>query len=340
MATKKASTTTPGVGLDVGTMNIVAARQEDGKVKTWRMRDAFIEMDAEAKRMLKLSGVNFIEREEDDSIIIVGDAAFETANAFQQEVRRPLSQGLISAGEVDALDILKLLVSHVLGKPRDEYEVCFFSVPAAPIDEPDRDVVYHEAVFTRIVESCGYDAEPMNEAMAIIYSECAKELFSGLALSFGSGMVNVALSIRSIEGMSFSLARGGDWIDSGAAKNVGSTASRMCALKEKGVDLLDPKSREEEALVAYYLALINYTISNISRQFKKNAQKFVIDDPIPLVISGGTSLATNFKEFFEQTFEKKRKRFPIPISEIRMASDPLNAVSQGLLLRAMQEYED
>jgi len=338
MAASKTPAPTYGVGLDVGTMNIVAARRESDGVKTWRMRDAFIELESDAKRMLKLSGVNFIEK--DDAIIIVGDAALETANVFGQEARRPLSQGLISAGETDALEILKLLVQHVLGKPRDEDEICFYSVPAAPIDAPDRDVVYHEAVFGRIVESCGFDAESMNEAMAIIFSECAPESFSGLAISFGSGMVNIALAVKSIEGMAFSLARGGDWIDAGAAKAVGSTQARMCSMKEQGIDLLDPKTREEEALAVYYKALIDYSLKNIAKQFKSKSGQFAITEPIPLVISGGTSLAGNFKEFFEQTFEKKRKRFPIPISEIRLAGDQLNAVAQGLLLRAMQEYDE
>lgn len=335
----KSDKPTYGVGLDVGTMNIVAARREGGGVKTWRMRDAFIELEPSAKKMLKLSDVNFIERE--DGIVIVGDAALETALLFNKEARRPLSAGLISAGEADALDILKLLIQHVLGEPRDpeHAEVCFFSVPAAPIDS-DRDVVYHEAVFSRIVDDCGYDAEAMNEAMAIIYSECAAEKFSGLALSFGSGMVNVALAVRSMEGMSFSLARGGDWIDAGAAKAVGSTQARICALKEQGIDLLNPTTREEEAIAAYYKALIDYALKNIVAQFKAKASQFAITEPIPLIISGGTSLAGNFKEFFEQTFEKKRRRFPIPISEIRVAGDQLNAVAQGLLLRAMQEYED
>jgi hypothetical protein len=319
-------------------MNIVAARRTAGGVETRRMRDAFIEMDLDAKKMLKLSGVNFIERE--DQIVIVGDAAMETANVFGKEARRPLSGGLVSASEVDALDILKVLIEHVLGKPADEDEVCFYSVPAAPIDALDRDVVYHEAVFSRIVGDCGYDAESMNEAMAIIFSETAADGFSGLGISFGSGMVNVALAVNSIEGLSFSLARGGDWIDAGAARAVGSTQARMCALKEGGIDLLDPKTREEEALVVYYKSLIDYALKNISNQFKKVKGQFALPKPIPIVVSGGTAMAGNFLPFFEQTFEKKRKRFPIEISEIRLAGDPLNAVAQGLLLRAMQEYDD
>ena len=49
--------------------------------------------------------------------------------------------------------------------------------------------------------------------------------------------------------MSFSVARGGDWIDSGAARAVGGTSARMCSIKESGLDLQNPKTREEEAIV-------------------------------------------------------------------------------------------
>jgi len=326
-----------GVGLDIGTMNLVAARRTTEGVETTRMRDVFLDLDPDAKKMLKLSKVNFIERE--DAIIIVGDAALDTANVFGREARRPLSQGLISAGELEALDVLGILVKNVLGEPREEDEVCYFSVPAAPVDA-DRDVVYHRGVFTRIVEECGYDAYPGNEAMAIIYNETADEQFSGLAISFGAGMCNIALAINGLEGMSFSVARGGDWIDAGAAKAVGSTQARMCSLKEKGLNLLHPEGREQEALALYYRELITYCIKHIREQFNLIRDKFAVPRPIPLVISGGTAMAEGFEEFFGKVFEKKRKRFPFEISEIRMASDPLNAPSRGLLVQAMQEMEE
>lgn len=329
---------TLGVGLDLGTMNLVSARRTAKGVETRRMRDAFLDLDPEAKKMLKLSGVDFIERE--DELIVVGDSALEMANVFGKEARRPLSGGLIAAGEMDALDVLGVLVRNVLGEPKEEGEICYFSVPAAPVDDLTRDVVYHQAVFERIVSECGYEAEPSNEAMAIIFSETAKEGFSGLAISFGSGMCNIALAINTIEAMSFAVARGGDWIDAGAAKAVGATRSRMTAIKEKGIDLLAPKSREEEALAAYYKNLIEYCITNVREQFKRVEGQFELPKPVPLIISGGTSLAGNFVEFFTEVFEKKRKRFPFEISEIRHASDPLNAVARGLLLQANQEYSE
>jgi hypothetical protein len=334
MAGKK----TLGVGLDVGTMNLVSARRNGTNVETSRIRDAFLDLDSGAKKMLKLSGVQFIDHGE-DGIIVVGDAAMEMANVFGREARRPLSQGLVAAGEMDALAVLGVLVKNVLGEPKEENEICFFSVPAAPVDA-DRDVVYHQGIFERIVEECGFEPYASNEAMAIIYSETAAEGFSGLAISFGSGMCNIALSVSGVEGMSFSVARGGDWIDAGAAKAMGSTKSRMCATKEKGIDLLDPQNREEEALALYYKSLIEYCIDQVAKEFIKINDRFALPKAIPIVVSGGTSLAGNFLPFFEKVFAKKRRKFPFEISEVRQAVDPMNAVAQGLLIQAVQEYEE
>lgn len=325
------------VGLDIGTMNLVAARETSGAVDIERIRDAFLDLPATAKRMLKLSNVAFVERE--DEILLLGDHALEMANVFGREARRPLRDGLISPDEFDSLEVLSFLLAAVVQTPRKENEICCFSVPAAPVDQ-ERDIIYHKGVFHRILTGMGFDARPANEAMAIIFSECAAEGFSGLSFSFGSGMTNVALAINTIEGLTFSVARGGDWIDRGAAKSLGQTQARMCTIKEQGFDLLDPKGREQEALSFYYRELIEYSLNWVAKEFAQIRDRFVLSRPIPIVVSGGTSMAGNFLEFFGQVFDAKRKRFPIEISEIRAAKDPFNAVAQGLLVQALQEEEE
>ena len=159
----------------------------------------------------------------------------------------------------------------------------------------------------------------------------------------GAGMVNTALVFQTMVGMAFSVSRSGDFIDQSSAKAVGSTATRLMSIKEKGVDLLNPLDgdpkyvREREAIVVYYRNLIHYVIDSIKMEFKKDNSKIELPDEIPWVISGGTAKAKNFLEFFKQEFEKNRDTFPINISEIRMASDPLNDVAKGLLIAAMNE---
>lgn len=337
MGSKKVKTASYGVGLDIGTMNVVSARRTSTGIETKRMRDAFVVFPKSKTRMLKLSDTSYVEREDD--VLILGDAAMEMANVFGGDLRRPLAGGLISAGEADALSVLKLLIANVLGEPATTDEVCYFSVPAAPLDQPDRDIIYHRGVFERIVEECGYDPFPVNEAMAVIFSECAPDGFSGLSFSFGSGMTNVALALNTTEVLSFSVQRGGDWIDKHASQAVGMTQAQMCALKESGIDLMKHQDSPEEALALYYKAMVEFSLDQVAAHFAQAAASYTFPKPIPIIISGGTSQAGGFLDFFNKVWRKKKRKFPIQISEVRAANDPLNAVAFGLLVQAMQEYD-
>ncbi|MAG26014.1 hypothetical protein CMI47_10585 [Candidatus Pacearchaeota archaeon] len=325
-----------GVGMDVGTMNLVAARSSEEGTEFSRIRDAFLDVPLVSKKLLRLSGVDFIER--DDELLILGDTAMETASVFGREARRPLKAGLVSPSEIDSIEVLGFLLQKVLGEPSEAGEYCYFSVPAEPVDQPEKDVIYHKRVFEKIISDMGYEAIPSNEAMAIIYACCAEDRFTGLSFSFGSGMTNVAMSLNAIECLSFSVARGGDWIDRGAAQSLGGTQAKMCSVKEKGMDLMDPQTREEEALSFYYKELISYSLDHVLIEFNKIRSQFNLNDPLPIVVSGGTSKAGSFLDFFKSVFERKRRKFPFEVSEIRAAEDPLNAVAQGLLVQARQEY--
>lgn len=331
---------TPGCGLDLGTMNCLSARaDEEGVTKLTRVRDAFLDLDLDSKRTLKLSKASFVEMA--GKLVVVGDQALTMANLFKREVRRPLSQGLISAGELDAQEILGIIIEQVCGKPVVADEHCFYSVPAAPVDIPNADVVYHQEVFRKILAKQGYTPHPTNEALAIIYSECAAEQFSGLALSFGAGMVNVALAYQAVatRELQFSVAKSGDWVDSQSARAVGKTASQMCSIKEKGIDLAAPESREQEAIGFYLSAVIDNALELIAERFRKVASTVDLPEAIPLVVSGGTSTAKGFLDLFKARFAEIQKRgFPIPITEIRAARDPLGAVAGGLLVLAQSEY--
>lgn len=328
---------TTGVGLDIGTMNIVSAKiKDDGQKVTKKIRDAFLDVPLTAKKMLKLSNVPYLER--DNELLLVGDTALEMANIFGKEVRRPLQDGLISPSEIDSVEVLGFLLSSVMGMPSCQNEHVFYSVPAPPLDYPDRDIVYHKGIFYNALKQLGFTPHASNEALAVVYSECAKDGFTGLTFSFGSGMTNVALAYNTIECMTFSVARGGDWIDKGSAKNLGATASKMCAIKEGGFDLMNPIGRDQQALAFYYRELIQYALDNVVQEFIKVKDKFAFNKPIPIVIAGGTSLATGFLPFFKEVFETHRKRFPVQVSEIRLASDQLFAVANGLLIQAIQEY--
>jgi hypothetical protein len=332
---------------DIGTGFLVAGRRGDPNVFNFKsIRDCFLEVenDASTKRMLSMSKFNFIDAGE--KLYILGEDACTMANIFKREVRRPLAKGVISPGEQEAEKILLVLLENILGKARVEGETCFYSIPANPIDA-EMDVVYHSAMFSKLISSLKYKPISLVEGAAVVFSSAAKEQFSALGISMGAGMVNICLMFKTMIGMAFSLTRSGDWVDHSSARSIGTTDSRICSIKEKGVDLLDPNVgdprflREREALSIYYKSLILYTLDSIKKEFLRKQGAGTIEMPnyIPIIISGGTSLAINFKSFFEQAFETIKKDFPIPVSEIRLASSPLNSTAEGLLVAALNYDE-
>src|SRR4051812_18349786 len=85
-----------GVGLDQGTMNMVAARSLNGSVSTVRVRNAFLDVDPAHRKMLKLSGTSFVEL--DGRLLVIGDEALTCANLFNREARRPMAGGILNPG--------------------------------------------------------------------------------------------------------------------------------------------------------------------------------------------------------------------------------------------------
>lgn len=327
-----------GKGLDVGTAFIYSAEREKGKIVYHRQRDAFfdIEQGDFTKRMLEKLNVNYIQK--DETLYVIGDEAMEFANVFNKEYRRPLARGVISPREKEALPMIELIIQSLIGSPRVKGEIVYYSIPGQPLDA-DFDVVYHEKVAKGILERAGYTAKPINEAMAIVFSELGGENFTGLAISFGAGMVNVCLSFMSVPIITFSLSKGGDWIDQQAALAVGETASRVCAIKESEFELChaDQTTAIQKALSIYYDNLIEYVLMRVKKEIERSEKMPRLKKPITLVISGGTSLPKGFVERFSKQLWKMR--FPIAIGEIRPASHPLQSVVRGALIAAITDGE-
>ncbi|MEK6869486.1 MAG: hypothetical protein AABX74_04605 [Nanoarchaeota archaeon] len=327
-----------GKGLDIGTAFIVCAEKESGNVTFRSQRNAFFEVEKSdfIKNILTTSKVKYIMKE--DKLYVVGDEALEFANMFNKETRRPLSRGVISPKEKDALPMVELLIKTVLGQPSYEKEVVYYSVPGQPLDA-EFNVIYHERIFNEFLKKIGYNPKPINEGYAIVLSELANNGFTGIGMSFGAGMVNVCLSFKAVPVFSFSLTKAGDWIDQQVSMAVNETASKVCAIKETSLDLSkhDNLTKIESALSIYYNHLIEYVIENVKEEFSRTEKAPQIDKPIDIVLSGGTSMPKGFAERFKEIFEKSK--FPLKIGEVKLASNQLRAVANGALVAATAENE-
>jgi hypothetical protein len=132
----------------------------------------------------------------------------------------------------------------------------------------------------------------------------------------------------------FSTTKSGDWIDRMSAVATGEPDSVVQVEKEGGNFVIgEPNDNPVLAAVsAYYERLIDYTTKNLSIALSEHKALPKFKNPLTIVVAGGTSQARGYIENFIKKIEING--FPVPIKEIRHATDPLHAVSKGCLIAA------
>ena len=334
-------------GLDCGTSFYIAATED--KIK--KQRNAFLTVDGEVKQvklMLKRQRIPFVEKA--GKIHIVGQHAFNYAQIFSTaELKRPMKSGLLNPTEKDALPVLNAIIGELLGEAKDG-ETCVYCIPSKPIDV-QREVSYHEDVLRTIIEQYGYSVKKIEEAVAIGYEGLVDTQLTGVAISMGAGMCNIAVMYQGMTALSFSVSRGGDWIDENVSMDTGVSRAKVTNIKETSntldlssanyQNIYEEDTDEANVLIAirsYYGALVNYLLTNLKVQFEgvENVPNF--PEAVPIVIGGGTSLVKGFLDVFNEQFDQND--FPIPISEIIHIEDAHTAVARGCLSEAQLIEED
>lgn len=333
----------PGVGLDVGTSFLIRAKEDGEGINYKEFRDAFYRMKpatAIAGKMMEKGLQNLAYfQDTDGSYVVVGSDAIHKAIERNQSALRPLHRGVISPREPDARRVLKFILSQLVGSPEVPGETLIYSIPAEPVDQSDENfnTGFHEDCLRKDLGELGWNAKSLNEAEAICYSELENDEYTGICMSFGAGMVNVCVMSSGEPVVRFSTTRSGDWIDRMASVSTGQPDSIVQVEKENGKFKIGEESDNPilSAVSSYYLRLVDYTVQHLAAGLNKSGSLPKFTDPIPVVLSGGTSRAEGFVDAFRNRLSNEN--FPIKISEVRHAKDPLRAVARGCLLAALTE---
>lgn len=336
----------PGIGVDVGTSNIVVTRQTaDGSYvnKTHRNMLYPLEASDEAADLLKRSNYFYVQSGE--QYFIIGEDALRLVNAIGRgEIVRPMKDGIMNPSLKQSSDLLFFILKAIVGKPIVENEPLRFSLPANPVD-CDLHNLFHQMVLKDFFTKLGYSAKPVNEAMAICFNEepvmkptnkdDQESPLSGISCSCGGGMWNVALAYKGLSLVEFSCTKSGDFLDEQVAKATGVSKNKVLKIKEKllNLDKIDESDRVQVALGIYYQEMIERMIHHICTQFKSKSSE--MEGEIEVVVAGGSSMAPGFCKKFEEVL--KKTDMPFKIYQIRHSSTPFYSVGQGACLRAQAD---
>jgi hypothetical protein len=328
-------------GLDVGTMNIICAIKGDGSISFTQQRNAFLEMEANDLTRHMLDNSKVLYTHKDNQLNVLGEDAFKFSTVFNKNIRRPMKQGIISPDEKESIPMIRIILERVIGTPEKDDEVLYVSVPANPVDN-QLNVLYHSKTVEALARKLGYNTFPIDEGLAVVYSELSDSNFTGIGVSIGAGMTNVTVAYMATPIVSFSIARGGDWIDEQVSIATGMAKERITSIKETDFSIGSEYEigSVQGALAVYYDALLTYVLQHLKRKLSETAPP---DAEFQVAIAGGGTRARGFVEMFERRL--KEANLPIRISGVKKSKfvnpagtdsrDPIYAIARGCLIAAL-----
>ena len=325
----------PALGLDVGTSRIVVA-QKSGELYQYESQlNAFVAIPHSKITEAVLERERIPHATVGDEIIVHGNESEKFAGILNAEMRRPMSGGVLDAKEPESLRMIREIITLMVGPVRREQQRMCFTVPAAPLGAQDS-LTYHEATLRQILTELGYHPNSINEGLAVIYSELESSNYTGIGVSLGGGLCNVCLAYLSVPVMSFSIPKAGDFIDSSAAAMTGERANRIRLTKEDSFHFNGFfADKIHQVIGVYYDDMIRSLVSALNEAFARTKDLPKFNRPVPMVLSGGTALPPGFRERFEKLLAEQD--FPVTVSDIRMAQNPLHATAKGALVYALSD---
>jgi hypothetical protein len=324
----------PAVGLDVGTSRIVSARQVDQNIKYESQLNAFVTIPYSKMTESVLRKENVSHSVDGNEIVVHGNEAERFADLLKKEIRRTMARGVLNSSEPDSVKLIRAITTTLTGKAEKGQKLCF-TVPAAPIGA-EENLTYHEATLREILTGLGYEVQSINEGLAVVYGELESSNYTGIGISCGGGLCNVCFAYLSVPVLSFSIPKAGDFIDASAASVLGERANRVRLLKEQSFYMNGNfEDQLKQVLGVYYDDMIQALVAGMRTAFMGARNMPKLARPVPLVLSGGTAMPKGFRERFEKILGESE--FPVEVSEIRVAADPLTSSAKGAMVAALSD---
>jgi hypothetical protein len=323
-------------GLDLGTSRIVLATMNGQKVDFTPQLNAFVAIPYSRMTEQMLAREDILHEVEGGHIYVYGNRADEFAKFLDGDTRRPMQSGLLNPAEPKNLHMIELLVGRLCGKAGNGEKLCL-SIPSAP-PERGSDLIFHERSVQGICEKLGYQAQSVNEGLAVVYSELKDANFTGIGMSFGGGMCNMCLAYLGLPVLTVATTSAGDYIDHSAASVTGETPTTVRLHKENAGEsgfMLDGAAGGSisRALSVYYADVIETAATALKAAMVESKKLPHFTAPVPIVCAGGTTMAGNFLPTLKSVIAKTE--LPVRVSEVYLAKDPFNATAKGALVGAM-----
>ena len=333
------------ISLDLGSHSFRSLRSAGDHLVARRMRSTYCTLsDSEThRRLLERTGTEFLTC--DQHLVLIGEPAIEISRLLQIPCLELLPRGQLAAHDPISRQIINLLIDALLPQAEAGGVCCFThggamrrSLVAAQLD-----------FFSRLIRLRGYTPLPLPAGQALILAELVEDRFTGIGVVVGAAACEVTVTQLGQELHSWTIPRGGRWIDEHMARERGdllhdAAGQRLLDLDKAALDrealapaVLAPVSRDEKLLARLCRELTWEIADDLCQKLREDPRLGSLPRPLSLVCGGGIAQVPGFGDLLQDALHLRDAANPV--GRIVTADSSPYTIARGLLVHAELETQ-
>lgn len=288
------------IGLDIGSYGVRSLRREGDALRTRssRMYCAALKDSTSHRRLLEQAGLPFILSE--DSIMLLGDAAWDSSDLFNTPCRPLLLDGHLPEDDPLTRQLTGTLIESVL-PPAGAGSICCLTVPGGT-DLQSGPHRTDTEFFVRIVRLRGFEPKIIPASQALILGELARSSFTGIGLVCGASGCEALLAHRGQPLCHARIDEGGHWIDRALATQHGE--SPAATPSASGLDVaqatrlreaIETAPREFAQATSMLLShVVDHLVERFAEELVRQPRAVELPQPLSMICAGGLTRSPGF----------------------------------------------
>ncbi len=328
--------------LDLGSSEFRSLRREDQRLIARRMPAIYTVLDdlPEHRRLLEQTRTAYSLAA--GSIVVIGEAAYETSRLLSRPVVPLLHGGELGADDPIGRQVCAQMISLLLPASHTSGNLCAITLPAGATST-DSSNHWTCQFLQHVVQLQGYDSMVMNSATALSLAELEDDEFTGGCLTIGAESITFSLTFQSRPVVEARLKKGvrpvleqfaharKKYLWDGAGNSYLDLSKLQRWLQSGDLSLVSPQSEDELWLRSAFEETLLSAWFALKRKIA-SCHETLLSRPLPIVISGAVTQLTGFTDVVRESIELSG--IPLEVQGIRVASFDPYSVARGLLIQA------
>ena len=334
------------VCLDLGTSAFRCLRRQESCLIGRKSPATYISLPINEADVSLLKQMRIPVIRSEDSLVVVGAAALDLAQALRISSIPLLMDGLVPTNDPLGRQLIGMVVDSIL--PNDENATSCGLISRSAVDfEQSADL----QLFAQLLRLKGYNPVPITSASALAYAELGDDQFSGLVLDWGASGASLGAYRLGETLAECNLVNGGNLID----ERIARVRNRFCWDREGNrylnthaiemwkhasqVRIDTPKTDDDKLISAIYQEQLVNILMRFKAAIIATPAAWLFAQNVKLICNGGCTQIGGFAEMLASLIHELD--LPVKLSEILVCGpDQFRMARGGMVQMELDRMSD